>query len=237
MPNSSFHIDPQACGLRASEFKRYELEYYVRSRGTVPMKELIFYFRDNWLAVAAFLVSIGSFVFTVLKNVKDRNYAKDKELLEQLKQSMRLAYEAVEDSNGLPTNIRTRWLTSARHIVRYRELKKSLKTQLYRTICDEQEEYWSNRFYTLLQGITKSSFFGSINSEEMEEEQIEPRSAALVYSMSVWPKDKPDPIDTESFEAIVQRYGLFSPLYLPFPEYIRSRHQGLAEKVNGRTSS
>ena len=125
-------------------------------------------------------------------------------MLEQLKQSLRLAYEAIEAGNGSPTNIRTRWLTSAHHIVRYRELKTFLKTKLYTTICDDQEEYWRNRFYTLLQGITGTAFFECINPEEMEKEQIEPRSAALVYSMSVWPKDKPDPIDAEPFEIIVE---------------------------------
>lgn len=201
------------------------------------MQKLIFYFRDNWLAVAAFVLSVASLGFTVIKNIKDRNHADDKELMEQLKQSIQLAYEAVEVRSGSPTNIRTRWLTSARHIVRYRELKLFLKTNLYRTICDEQEEYWSNKFYALLQGITDSAFFESINQETMEKEQIEPRSAALVYSMSVWPKGKADPIDAEAFEAIVERYELFSPLYRHFREYVSGKHSKLAEKVKKKAGS
>jgi len=195
------------------------------------VQKLIFFFRDNWIAIAAIILSITSFCFNVLKNIKDRKLANDKELLEQLKQSMQLAYEAMEAGNGSPTNIRTRWLTSARHITRYRELKQSLKTRLFRTICDEQEEYWSNRFYVLLQRIPDSTFFECINPEELEEEQIEPGSAAIVYSMSVWPKDKPDPIDAVAFETIVERYGLFSPKYKHFCEYIWRKHPSLAERV------
>ena len=211
-----------------------EIDLIVNTKGQwghSPMTELIFYFRDNWLAVAAFIISIGSFGFTVCKSINDRKYADDKELLEQLKQSLRLAYEAVEAGNGLPTNIPIRWLTSARHIVRYRKLKTFLKTNLYITICDEQEEYWSNRFYTLLQGITAPTFFECINPEKMEKEQIEPISAAIVCSMSVCPKGKPDPIDAQSFELIVERFELFLPLHRYFREYIKSKHPKLAEKV------
>lgn len=201
------------------------------------MQEVICYLINNWIAVGAFVVSIASLWFTVRKNIQDRKYTDDKELMEQLKQSLRLAYEAVEAKSGSPTNIRTRWLTSARHIVRYRELKVFLKTKLYRTICDEQEEYWSNRFYALLQAITDSGFFESINPEEMEKEQIDPRSAAIVYSMSVWQKGKPDPIDAEAFEIIVERYGLFSPLYRHFREYIANKHPKLAEKITKKAGS
>lgn len=200
------------------------------------MQKLIFYLRDNWIAIAAIILSITSFCFNVLKNIKDRNHAHDKELLEQLKQSMQLAWESVEAGDGSPTNIRSRWLTSARHITRYRELKQSLKTRLFRIMCDEQEEYWSNRFYALLQRIPNSTFFECINPEELEEEQIEPRSAAIVHSMSVWPKDKRDPIDAVAFESIVERYGLFSPQYKHFREYIQRKHPRLAENVKKQAS-
>jgi len=196
------------------------------------LRELLFYFRDNWLALAAFVLSVASLTITIQRNIKDRRYANDKELIEQLKQSLRLAYDAVEASSGSPTNIRIRWLTSARHIVRYRQLKRLLRTKLYRTICDEQEEYWRDRFYDLLRKITDSTFFEAVDPEAMEKEQIEPTSAAIVYSMSVWRADKPDPIDADTFENIVRKYELFSPLHIHFREYIRQKHPALAEKVN-----
>lgn len=193
------------------------------------VRDVIFYFRDNLLALFAFLLSIISLAVTLWKHFKDRNYANDKELLEQLKQSLRLAYEALATQSEGPTNIPLRWLNSARHIVRYRQLKGYLKTKLYKTVCEEQEEYWRERFYVMLHRVDDSRFFECIN--EMEEEHIEPRAAALVYSMSVWPKGKSDPIDEQSFEEIVAHYNLFSPLYRHFREYIRRKHPKLAAKV------
>lgn len=206
------------------------------SAGTAWARELMFYFRDNWLAIAAFLLSIISLAITLWKNVKDRSHANDKELLEQLKQSLRLAYEALATQSQGATNIPIRWLNSARHILRYRQLKRYLKTKLYKTICEEQEEYWSERFYALLQRIDNSRFFECINTDEMEEEHIEPRAAAIVYSISVWPKGRPDPLDDQSFEEIVAHYNLFSPLHRHFREYIKGKHPKLATKVVRSTS-
>ena len=107
---------------------------------------------SNWLSIAAIAISSISLLIILIKNVKDRRYFKDKELLEQLKNSMELAFNSIaieRGDNPFPTNNRLSWLTSARHIVRYRQLRKFLKTKLYKTLCDEQEEYWRNQFYKL----------------------------------------------------------------------------------------
>jgi hypothetical protein len=196
------------------------------------MNELISYVRSNWLAIIALVISVVSVAITWTKNVIDRRYTTDKELLEQLKQSLALAYQAVEGHNSeIPTNNRMGWLSSARHIIRYRQLQLSLKTTLYRTICEEQEEYWRDRFYNLLRSIDNSDFYESINPDEMVQENIEPRSAAIVHSFSVWKKSKPDPLDDMSFEEIVRRYKLFSPLQQHFMEYVKRKYPSLAEKV------
>ena len=191
------------------------------------------------MAVAALIVSGISLIIAAIslsitwrKNVKDREYANDKELLEQLKQSLELAYRSLAtDNNGFPINNRLRWLAAARHISRYRQLQSSLRTPLYKVICEEQEEYWRNRVYNLLQRIENSRFFESINPDEMTEEMIEPKSAAIVYSFSVWKEGMPDPLESMGFEEIVNKYNLFSPLQRHFREYIERKHPKLAEKV------
>ena len=191
------------------------------------------------MAVAALIVSGISLIIAAIslcitwwKNVKDREYANDKELLEQLKQSLELAYRSLAtDNNGSPINNRLRWLAAARHISRYRQLQSSLRTPLYKVICEEQEEYWRNRVYNLLQRIENSRFFESINPDEMTEEMIEPKSAAIVYSFSVWKEGMPDPLESMGFEEIVNKYNLFSPLQRHFREYIERKHPKLAEKV------
>jgi len=191
------------------------------------------------MAVAALIVSGISLIIAAIslsitwrKNVKDREYANDKELLEQLKQPLELAYRSLAtDNNGSPINNRLRWLAAARHISRYRQLQSSLRTPLYKVICEEQEEYWRNRVYNLLQRIENSRFFEYINPDEMTEEMIEPKSAAIVYSFSVWKEGMPDPLESMGFEEIVNKYNLFSPLQRHFREYIERKHPKLAEKV------
>ena len=192
------------------------------------------------MAVTSLIISIISLVISGIllsiswrKNVKDRQYSNDKELLEQLKQSLDLAYHSLApDGDRPPINNRLRWLTSARHIVRYRQISNSLNTPLYRTICEEQEEYWRNRFYILLGKIDSSGYYEAINPDEMVPENIEPRSAAIVHSFSVWKEGRSDPLEDMSFEDIVRNYKLFSPLHLHFREYIKRKYPNLADKVN-----
>jgi hypothetical protein len=204
----------------------------------IALHTILLYFRDNWLALAAFILSIISLWITWLKNIKDRQYANDKELVEQLKQSLELAFKSLAPSknSGPPTNNRLRWLAAARHIARYRELQSSLKTSLHKTICEEHEEYWRDKVCKLLQRIDDSRFFESINPEEMEEEKIDLRSAAVVFSFSVWKEDRPDPLDSMSLEEIIKKYKLFSPCHRHFWGYVERTAPGLATKVKGNNS-
>lgn len=195
------------------------------------------YFQDNWLALAAFILSLISLFIALRKNIKDRQYANDKELVEQLKQSLELAFKSLVTNNNdeqPPTNNRLRWLTAARHISRYRELQLSLKTSLYKTICEEHEEYWRDKVYNLLARINNSSFFECINPEEMEKEEIDLMSAAVVYSFSVWKEDRSDPLDNMSLEEIIQKYKeLLTPyrLHRPFLDYVEKKVPSLAKRV------
>lgn len=201
------------------------------------IKNLLLYFKDNWLALLALLISIISLLITLIKNIKDRRYAKDKELLEQLKQPLELAYRSlVIEGNNIDslTNDRLCWNTSARHIIRYWDLKKSLKTKLYKTICEEQEEHWRSEIYKLLDTIPNSNFY--MNPDSMNEEGIDPKAAADVHAFSDWKKGKADPIDTVSFEEIVCEYDLFSLRHRHFREYIEKVFPESAEKIKKKSS-
>ncbi len=200
----------------------------------------LIYFQSNWLAFAAFILSLVSLVITLRQNIKNRHYANDKELVEQLKQSLELAFKSLFiDENGQPTNIRLRWLTAARHIARYRELQLSLKTKLYMTICEEHEEYWRDKIYNLLAYIKDSSFFKSIDPEEMEEGEIDMMSAAIVYSFSVWKEGRPDPIDNMGLEEIIHKHKLLlTPfkVHRPFLDYVEKKSPGLLKRLRGNDS-
>jgi hypothetical protein len=69
----------------------------------------------------------------------------------------------------------------------------------------------------------------------MDEETIEPKSAAIVFAFSQWKEGLPDPLDTWSFEQIVSRYKLFSPRNRHFREFIEAKFPTLAEKAKGNS--
>jgi hypothetical protein len=205
--------------------------------GVVEMIESVLcYIGKNWLALASFLVSGAALIITWIKNVRDRTRADDKELLEHLKFSLEQAYGAVARSGEdgeVPRKDRLGWISGARHLIRYWELRRSLKTALFKTICEELEEYWRHRFYLLLCKIDSSRFFVWINQEQMNEETVEPISAAIVFAFSQWKEDLPDPLDSWTFEQIVSQYKLFSPRNRHFKEFIESKFPNLAEKAKG----
>lgn len=205
----------------------------ISSHSIQILQSFIFYFRDNLLALAAFLISVISLAITWQKNIKDRRYANDKELLEHLKTSLGLAYNslAIGESKDVPTNNRLSWITSARHIAKYWELRPLLRTKLYQTICGEHEEYWRSRFYNLMKQINDSAFFESINPVEMTEEQIDVRSAAIIYQFSIWKEDVPDPMNTVCYEEVARNMKKHPSYSRPLMKYIERVYPKLAEKV------
>ncbi len=145
------------------------------------------------ISVISLVIAGISLFLTWWKNIKDRRYVNDKELLEQLRHSLELAYDSLAMENGHPVNDRLRWLTAARHIARYRKLYDELRTALFKNICEEHEEYWRNKVYVLLDKIEDKGFYEAIDPKRMVPETIEPRSAAIVHSFSVWKEGKVDP--------------------------------------------
>jgi len=199
------------------------------------IKDTLIYFKPNLIAFSALIISIISLCITWKKNIKDRCYADDKELLEQLKQSLELIYKSLvikSDNNSSLTNDRLCWITSARHIVRYCHLRKSLKTELYKTICDEQEEYWRSKVCKLLYLIQDSSFY----KNQSNQEGIDPKSAAIVHAFSAWKEEIADPINEINFEEMVSKYDLFSLCHRPFRIYVEEMFPKLAEKVKKKSS-
>ena len=193
---------------------------------------ILCYIGENGVAFASLLVSMLALGITWVKNIKDRNRADDKELFEHLKFSLEQAYSSIIFAeSGQPKQDRIGWLAGARHIVRFWELRKGLKTKLYTTICAEQEEYWSQKIYEILTEIKDSNFFSWINPSEMEEETIEPRSVAIVYAFSKWKEGMPDPIEAWPLEKTVSEYKLFSAQHRQFRAFIEAKFPKLAVKV------
>lgn len=186
------------------------------------------------ISIISLIIAGGSIFISQRQSVKDREHANDKELVEQLKLSLELAYKSLStNDDGQLTNNRLRWLSAARHIARFREIQLSLKTELYKTICEEHEEFWRDKVHNLLERIEDSNFFQSINPEKVKEEKIDTRSAAVVYSFSVSKQGLPDPLDNMSLEEIILKYELYPPLHRHFWGHVEKEAPVLAEKMKG----
>ena len=98
------------------------------------------------------------------------------------------------------------WLTTARHLERYKKLKASLSVGTHRTVCEEHEEHWRHKFYVCLDAPHQLSL--AYYQEKPQPDQrlgIEPRSALVIHEFAKWPAGRDDPIDKVDAEAIVER--------------------------------
>lgn len=134
----------------------------------------------------------------------------DSEVFKESILSLERAYRSLtrdSDVDGTPVSDRLNWLTSARHLESYKSLKNSLKTKLYRRLCQEHEEHWRHEFYLriLNNRILDVSYF--------EKGPIETRSAIVVYGFAAWPNDKQDRIDDLDVEALFKESELLMGNY------------------------
>lgn len=188
---------------------------------------------SDWIAILAAIIGLASFGLSLWNAIKNQLIEHDRELLRQLVLSLERAYSAISPSQAnLPPNPdRLAWLTSARHLVSYEDLKNSLRLPLYKRLCEEQEEFWRHEFYLLILRIGSEQYFSSINAEEMMEENIEPTSAARILAFSAWPEGRPDPIDSLSLDDLVARNNLFSPRFRHFRNYIERRFPNIYARI------
>ena len=118
--------------------------------------------------------------------------AKDKEICDQAIIAIERAYSSLtigKEEYEIPEASRLNWLTSARQIVRFQQLKSMLKTDLYKLVCSEHEEHWKHEFYLSLKhnDFISPSYFQANN--------IHLTSALVVINFKQWEPDAKDPID------------------------------------------
>lgn len=177
------------------------------------------------IATVAAAVALGSAIVSVLAIYIPWRNTHDAEIFKEAVRALERSYETLT-SHGTaispPTADRLNWLTAARHIEAFKSLKRRLKTDLYVTLCTENEEYWRHQFYLSL--LRQSSYtFAYFNTAE-----IEPRSALVLFSFAAWPKDQPDPIDQINFRALFAESD-YMRANLGFREYLKKFPKYAAE--------
>lgn len=151
------------------------------------------------IAIVAAAVALGSAIVSVLAIYLPWRNTHDSEVFKEAVLALERAYRSLmqgADSDGRPASDRLNWLTSARHIESYKTLRNSLKTSLYRRLCQEHEEHWRHEFHLR---ISKSCIY---QVSYYETGPIEPGSAIVIHGFAAWQNGRQDPIDTLDFEAL-----------------------------------
>ncbi|MCZ4316670.1 hypothetical protein O4H66_24975 [Comamonadaceae bacterium G21597-S1] len=157
------------------------------------------------IAIAGAVVSAVSAAVAVVAIYVPWRNTSDAALFGEAVLALERAYRSLNASQqdgSRPAPDRLNWLTAARHVESFKELRGRLKTTLYRRLCAEHEEHWRHEFYLSLlkDRILHVSYF--------ESGPIEPRSAVVVYGFAAWPDSRKDPIDIADYEAIFQQSDL-----------------------------
>lgn len=129
------------------------------------------------------------------------------ELFQQAVLSLGRAYHSLSnDGRNVkpPLADRLNWLTASRHLQGYKSLKARVKTDLYRALCDEHEEFWRHQFYLCLDmhNIHRAGYYDEGPPPDRKL-GIDPRSALIIYYFASWPNGKIDPINSVDLKALL----------------------------------
>ncbi|MCR6652724.1 MAG: hypothetical protein NVV73_15150 [Cellvibrionaceae bacterium] len=175
---------------------------------------------EEWRTVfsGATLISV---VFVALnywmargKVKSDSELAQDKEICQQAILAIERAFEALSGDGEVespPEPDRLNWLTASRQILKFKNLKSRLKTELYKLVCSEHEEHWRHKFYLLLDkdSLSSPSYFQGADYLPISSENIDPTSALVIFNFMQWNPNQPDPLsDVNKDEIIGDGYTL-----------------------------
>jgi len=168
---------------------------------------------DGWNTLAAFGSAIAAIaavvgIFLTLHTFKKTQHDKQSDaILAQCEKSLEAAYDVLTGGGSSipPERNRLNWLTSARHILRYKKLKQSL-TGSHLLICDEIEEFWRYRFYVAVEKLQDnySYYQAPVTPDPDMRSTIQSKSALVILAFSDWPENRIDPL------AEVQAKSLFN---------------------------
>ena len=161
------------------------------------------------LTLVSVFVAFLAYRANLLKQEEDRVRDADKELLAQAQKSLEWAYNSLTDNgtNIPPRPDRLNWLTSARHLLRHGKIAMRIRSDTYKTVHAEHEEYWRHRFYLALDhnSLLSAGYYANASAEAQPwPENLEVRSALVVVGFSNWPKGVKDPTDEVDRAALLK---------------------------------
>ncbi|MBH0021607.1 hypothetical protein I6F40_14805 [Pseudoalteromonas sp. SWXJ133] len=159
------------------------------------------------LTLISIIIAYLNYRTSNLKRKEDDKALQDKEILNQAVSSLDWGFETLTEGKyeEVPRASRLNWLTAARHIMRYTKLKNLIKTETYKLICAEQEEYWRHKFYVLLdkKELRKLDYYTNKAQPEWPE-NIELSSAMVINDFANWSDGTIDPLEAVNVDALIR---------------------------------
>lgn len=189
------------------------------------------------------IVALNLYRTTVNRHKSEDERNRSKEYLSQAILAIERSYEIFtdkEENTEPPRNDRALWLTAARFIIRFRRLKDKVTEQDHVDVIEEHEEYWRNKYATLL-AKNKNNFNSAylMPSGNLYGGDVVHRDAiGVVFDFARWPEDNDDPlhgvdvIEMYAKGAVPQDFlGIeeFIERYVPYNEKIEKRKEELAK--------
>ncbi len=176
----------------------------------------------SWLhllqAAGPLLIAVGAviaymnFRHAVQKALGDELARKSKSYLDEAVGTLERAFELLMSGKHRPPNDRLTWLSTARTLLAYEEIKHLVSQDDHKVILSEREEYWKKKFFDMLHpkitGFDVDYFRGSVQHQIKSAlagggsapttvnmpTPLDYHSVAVIYSFCNWPKGRPDPI-------------------------------------------
>lgn len=174
-------------------------------------------------AGAGLWITVSTFKRTVAIKEED-------DLSKQALECLQIAYDVLTEGGRSipPPRSRINWLTSARQLVRFQQLRDTL-TGTARVIVDEAEVVWRHKFYMILRELELAyGYFDPPQPDVIPKDAdkiIHPKSALVVIAFSQWPDEVTDPLDDLSVqdlakgrESLVFRHRAFERSYQAIKE-------------------
>jgi len=132
---------------------------------------------------------------TIKRHVSEDQFKASEAFLKEAKQLLDKTYSLFTDKEenvNPPRGDRLLWLTTARMITRYRNIKEKVTAPAHIEIIEEHEEYWRFHFYKVLDQNSMNfdaAYIGVINSGT----NVSRKSIAIIFDFAKW--NGPDPIE------------------------------------------
>lgn len=153
----------------------------------------------------AFACLVASMEATRRANARERGWARDIELLAQIRSTYEWAYKALfgEWPGALSGHaVGMEWKTASRHLLRAEALARELESETHKIIQQEYREYWRRMFYQQLDSrILGTNYYAEDHVPGSE--PIVPIEAALVVTTFAQGEEGADPLKEVDVAALL----------------------------------